>query len=446
MTHESYEGLSIGELHGTFPCSCSKGSHQIQTENVYVGPNSLHALAEDIQKRDISGSVTVICDETTYNLRGKAILELLEQLGITARSCLITGSELHADARLLGSVLLRTDENTSLLIAVGGGTLNDTARYISCRLHIPYIIYGTVASMDGFASTVSPILIDGFKRTYSAVHPVSVICDVEAMAQAPRQMTAAGLGDILGKYTALSDWTLSGYVNGEEKCPGIMNMMARAVEDCEKAAPGLETGDPAAVTKLAEALVLSGLAMQMYGNSRPASGCEHHVAHFWEMIHIARGQGSHFHGDKVGVAELLVLDFYRRFFDHIRPVKPVDMEQYQAQTRKAFGSLYEEVLRETGSAQEVPFEIQHENTIRHWAEIKAMADSITAKAFSIREMIDRCGGPVTPAQVGATPEDVRNALCYALNVRTRFTVLRLALRWGVLFDIVDEMMEDLYGK
>lgn len=444
MHHEDYEAYSVDQLKGTFPCHCSKGAHQILTETVYIGTDSLAVLQKEVKKRNYTGSITVLCDETTYALCAKEIITMLENDGHTVSLCRITGSELHADGRLLGTLLLKTSEETSLIIAVGGGTMNDTARYAAYRLHIPYMIYGTIASMDGFASTVSPILIDGFKRTFPAVYPICVICDAAAMAQGPRNITAAGLGDILGKYTALSDWMLSHYVNGEEVCFGIMNMMSRAIENCEKAVPALEKGGTQAVSELASALVLSGLAMQMSGNSRPASGCEHHISHYWEMIHIARGQGSRLHGDKVGVAELLVLDFYRRFFDHVRPVKEVDMEKYAEETKKAYGTLYDEVMLESGVNVQPPFEEQYKNTLENWDTCKAMADQLSSKIEPIKDMLIRCSGATRPEQVGASKEDVRNALYYALNVRTRFTILRLALRWGVLFDIVDEMMEDMY--
>ncbi len=46
---------------------------------------------------------------------------------------------------------------------------------------------------------------------------------------------------------------------------------------------GLKAGEADAYEKLMYALLLSGLAMQMTGNSRPASCAEHHVSHLWEM-------------------------------------------------------------------------------------------------------------------------------------------------------------------
>ena len=58
--------------------------------------------------------------------------------------------------------------------------------------------------MDGYASVVSPLICDGVKVTYDAVYPLAIVCDIDIMKQAPMRMLQAGLGDILGKYTALS--------------------------------------------------------------------------------------------------------------------------------------------------------------------------------------------------------------------------------------------------
>ena len=55
----------------------------------------------------------------------------------------------------------------------------------------------------------------------------------------------------------------------------------------------------------------SGLAMQMIGNSRPASCAEHQVTHLWDM-EVINGPLDALHGEKVSVAALLVLEEYKR--------------------------------------------------------------------------------------------------------------------------------------
>ena len=59
------------------------------------------------------------------------------------------------------------------------------------------------------------------------------------------------------------------------------------------------------------ALLLSGLAMQMAGNSRPSSGAGHHISHLWEMEGINPALDA-LHGEKVGVALSLVCAKYKK--------------------------------------------------------------------------------------------------------------------------------------
>ena len=60
---------------------------------------------------------------------------------------------------------------------------------------------------------------------------------------------------------------------------------------------GIASGEPEDCEKLMYALILSGLAMQMVGNSRPASCAEHHLSHLWEM-EVVNGPLDALHGEK----------------------------------------------------------------------------------------------------------------------------------------------------
>jgi glycerol-1-phosphate dehydrogenase [NAD(P)+] len=76
-------------------------------------------------------------------------------------------------------------------------------------------------------------------------------------------------------------------------------------------AEGIASGNQQAFENLTYGLLLSGIAMQMIGNSRPASAAEHHISHCIEMA--PEGLGVHsdaLHGEKVGVGTLLVCKVY----------------------------------------------------------------------------------------------------------------------------------------
>ena len=221
-----------------------------------------------------------------------------------------TEKPLVPDEYAVGSALAAMEPGDNLILAVGSGTLNDTARILSARTGVPYGIVATAPSMDGFASTVSPLILDGKKITKPAVYPAAILADTSIMKDAPMPMLTAGFGDIIGKYTALADWRLSRDLNGEYYCEECAALMARAVEKCAENAGGLRRRDEQAVEYVTEALVLSGIAMGMVGNSRPASGAEHHFAHTWEVDALARGEEHPLHGNSVGVAAVVSASLY----------------------------------------------------------------------------------------------------------------------------------------
>ena len=71
--------------------------------------------------------------------------------------------------------------------------------------------------------------------------------------------------------------------------------------------------------------MLSGIAIGYIGNSRPASGSEHHIAHFWEMMSLLKEKEGALHGERVGVAEIAVLKLYEMLLD-----KKLDFEKIKS--------------------------------------------------------------------------------------------------------------------
>ena len=171
----------------------------------------------------------------------------------------------------------------------------------------------TAASVDGFCSSVAAMTWNGCKKTLTAVAPKLVIADTEVFMNAPLRLTRSGFGDMIGKYVALTDWKISSILTGEFYCDRIASLTRKATEEVQNSIDGILAGDCEAYEKLMCGLLLSGLAMQMMGNSRPASGAEHHISHFIEMSPPRFAFDSDaLHGEKVGVGTLLALRDYKR--------------------------------------------------------------------------------------------------------------------------------------
>ena len=299
---------------GKFPgaeldCACGK-RHLVGIRSIRIGSGRLRELPQLLQELG-ARQVYLLADHNTWKAAGQQAANRMEGMGLPFHGRIFqTEKPLVPDEYAVGSALAAMEPGDDLILAVGSGTLNDTARILSARTGVPYVIVATAPSMDGFASTVSPLILDGKKITKPAVYPAAILADTSIMKDAPMPMLTAGFGDIIGKYTALADWRLSRDLNGEYYCEECAALMARAVEKCAENADGLRRRDEQAVEYVTEALVLSGIAMGMVGNSRPASGAEHHFAHTWEVDALARGEEHPLHGNSVGVAAVVSASLY----------------------------------------------------------------------------------------------------------------------------------------
>ena len=299
-----------------YSCACGK-SHKVDIQAIRVGSGVIQELPGIL--RDLGAShIFLVADNYTYEAAGRQVEQLLDQAGLSYHKRVFqTETPLVPNEYALGSVLAAMTSQDDMLLAVGSGTLNDVTKYVSARTGVPYVIAATAPSMDGYASTVAPTILDGFKTTLPAVYPAAIVADVDILKDAPMPMLTAGFGDIIGKFTSLADWRLSHQLNGEYYCPEVAGVIEAAVETCAANAKALAQREPQAIQAVTEALILSGLAMGMVGVSRPASGAEHQMAHYWEMDALRRGEEHPLHGNAVGVGTVLAASLYEMAAEYL---------------------------------------------------------------------------------------------------------------------------------
>lgn len=438
------KGLA-GIAGGSFSCGCGR-VHSVKTRKAYAGKNAAGRLISAVDECGVSGRPLVVADERTWAAGGAALYDAFAAAGMKPDKYIIKGKEIHADEHAVGGLLFRMKED-NFLVAAGSGTIGDVTRfsgYISGR---DFFIFGTAPSMDGFASSGAPVLIDGVKTTLECKAPMGVFGDTDIMAAAPKNMIAAGLGDMLGKYTAAADWQLGRDLTGEYYCDELAALENAARDKCADTAPRLAGRDPEAINALVEGLMLSGIAIQLTGNSRPASGAEHHISHYLEMMDVIDGSAARLHGDKVGVGFLLICSAYEKFFSKMpEQLPPQSMDAWEKGMRSAYGPLAEDIMQiSRGIHPPVPeWEEQKKLLFANWDKYAGIAKELSAVAERGRQLLHDAGGPVSMKELGYTKDRMVNALMYGKEVRTRFTVMRLIERFGMLEKIVEEIADELY--
>lgn len=325
-------------------CSCGH-AHSVSVQGIYIEPKASRYLSEVLQPYKCP---IFICDSKTKKATEEILCEYFEKNKVVE----LSGEEIHADNMNVACLSERIEDEADVLIAVGAGTIHDLTRYIAFEKDIPFISVPTAASVDGFVSTVAAMTWYGLKKTLTAKAPIFVLADTDIFSKAPYRLTASGISDLMGKYTALADWKISHMITGEYFCPRIYKLEMEAVMAVESILEEIKLGNEECMEKLMYALILSGLAMQMIGNSRPASGAEHHISHLWEMSVINEPVDA-LHGEKVSVGLILCLEKYEKILAAIESgnCQVEGNDEFELELLKdTFGEkgLYEDILEENG--------------------------------------------------------------------------------------------------
>ncbi|WP_408011400.1 sn-glycerol-1-phosphate dehydrogenase [Pseudalkalibacillus sp. A8] len=340
--------------------------------------------------------VILVADKTTNEVAGNQLSKVLpghiDHNLITLQPNKY--GQVVADEQTLIQLFAQTPQSTDVLIAVGAGTIHDIVRFVGYKMDIPFISVPTAASVDGFTSKGAPLIFHGIKQTVQTSSPLAVFADIEILAAAPRELTAAGFGDILGKFTSLLDWKISELIGNEPFNQLAADITRRSLENCVENVEKIAQGDAEGIEILMHSLVESGLVMLLLDFSRSASGGEHHLSHYWEMDLLKKDEVQLLHGSKVGVATAIITELYKQLGEQL------DVENLPKDT------TYNVRLR------------------KHWVDIKSLIDKLPDPS-KLRKLLKTAGNPTTAADLGISNELVQESLNEAYQLRDRCTGLFL---------------------
>ncbi len=387
--------MSVGEMPGYgFDCECGR-HHSVDINKILSGKGVLDQLPgalEEFRGRKI----LIVADDNTVLIGGNRVKEMMDGAGFDTELLVLPDHGypvLLPDEETVGRLLVHTSDDTGLLLGVGSGTVNDLCKIVSYKMKLPFVIVGTAPSMDGYASVMAPLIVDRQKITYPAHYPYVIVTDTDLLNTAPLVMKQAGFGDVIGKYTALADWRLAHKIKGDHYCAVTAELVQNAVDDCVANMDAYFGGEPDAVLKMNDTLLLTGISIGLIGYTRPASGSEHHLAHFWELDAIANGVEHPLHGNSVGLGSIASAEVYkimRERFEEVDAVSPPDPDM-------------------------------------------------------LREIYSRAGMALTPAELGIGTELFRRSLNNGYRIRPRYTIFNFTMEHGMLPEIADAVTGIMCG-
>lgn len=401
------------------PCACGK-EHTAVTKLCMIEPGALARLDTLMAESGLSGKRCAVYDANTYAAIPAELHPAAEQ------EILLPPSGLHADEHTTADLSAKLEGDVEVVLAIGGGPLHDIVRFCCKERGIPFVSIPTAASCDAFSAEVAAMTWEGVKRTINCQAPELVVADVNIIRAAPPHLILSGIGDVLGKFIALAEWRIAHAITGEAFCQPIYDMMHDALLQVWDNCLAAREGEPEAVAAVMQGLLLSGIAMQLFGSSRPASGAEHHISHLIDLRPVGLGpvRGAS-HGEQVGAGTILASREYHRIAaleditDRIMPFEPVDQDWL----RSYFG---EDLYPATAAENEKdalraasPLAI-----LMAWPEIQEIVAEIPT-AEELTKRLTALGAKTSLSDIGVPEEKLNEILDAAPYCRNRLTLMRL---------------------
>ena len=432
-------------------CDCGH-THYAPIKAIQISKGALESLPRFVLEGGYRHPY-ILCDKITYEIAAKRCEELLRQAGLQPFVLVIR--HLGFDEATLGEIVLNKPDDCDLMIGVGTGSITDMLRFSSFKLGLPCFTVATGAPMDGFSASVGIMNVNNLKATMPAHSTEVIIGDTDILKSAPYRMTIAGFADLIGKLNALNDWHLAVLINGDHYCQKIDELVQAYVDDILTKTDKIKARDPEAIGDVMNALLLTGATISLYGNSRPISGAEHHMSHYWEVLGEQRGKQYAMHGEQVAVGTVMALSVVEK----LSTLKPDFQKARDAASRFDFASWEENIRHTYGNASDAIIDLEKasgKNDPSRWLKrldtIEANWETIQQilkkvyPAQKLRMLLKDLGCPCDPKDIGITASVLKDTFLVCKETRNRYTVFQLAWDLAVMDDIADEIIAELQSQ
>lgn len=409
--------MDINKLLEGRKCECGK-THTCDIDYVYIEKGAISHLKEICENYK---SILIVADENTFGAAGEKTISALE--GKEIKKVIFTGEKVLVPNEEAISTVTENIDGIDVIVGIGSGVIQDLCKYVSFFNKIPYMVVATAPSMDGYASDGAAMITGGMKVTYKAGLPRAIIADTEVLCSAPIDMIKAGYGDIIGKFSALNDWKLSHCINDEYFCEWIYNLTDEQIDRTLRHASGILERNEESIKTLMEALVIIGILMSFAGSSRPASGSEHHLSHFFEITGIIDNTEYFPHGIDVAYSTVVTAEIREKILADKFPSKIFRDTRENYETRMK--SVYKQVADGCIELQDKVGNYANDRIniyIEKEKEIREILEEMPASE-DIYDMLELVGLDMNEFYSLYGKEKIENAVLYAKDLKDRYTVL-----------------------
>ncbi len=419
-------------LRGTLPDPDGPGSLTVPTRSVIIAPSLAGREASLIGELGFGSTLLLVGDSTTHRILGARVAAGLEQCFTVAPY--ILADRPHADAATVAEIETRIQASAAdAVIAVGSGTVNDLCKYAAHRRAVPYAVFATAPSMNGYTSVSAAITVEGHKKSLPATAAAGVFLDLEILSAAPARLIQAGFGDSACRSTAQTDWLLAHLLLDQPYRQAPFHLLAEDESVLFAQAGELLRGDLGTMERLARTLVLSGFGMTLCGGSYPASQGEHLISHYIEMVGDPSLPAA-YHGEQVAVATLTMARLQDRLLRGPVPilqrssVTEADLvRHFGAELGRHCWHNFAAKLLDPSRAGTL-----NARLAKDWPAMTQALRQVSRAPDQIAAALRAVGAPTRAEEIGLPDAFYRDAVLHAREIRDRFTFLDLAAESGRL--------------
>lgn len=398
------------------------------------------------------GKAKIVADVNTWAVSGEKVYGMFVASGIPTAKFIIPEREFHAEWKYV-ELLDRELDGGWIAVSVGSGVINDLCKLSSHHHRQRYLTLPTAASVDGYSSFGASISYQNSKQTFSCPAPLGIVADIDVIAAAPKEMTAAGYADLAAKIPAGGEWMIADRMGAEPIIPAAWHVLQDVLDDLLSRPEAVAKGEPQAVADLFEGLTLSGFAMQAAQSSRPASCCDHLFSHILDMTHHRFKGRLQSHGFQVAIGTLtmcavfdafLKLDMTRIDVDRCVAAWP-SLEQEQQRALEIFKDFpapqlgYSEITKKYAPAETVRAQLSALKAC--WPEFRRELRKQVYSFDKMRGLLKIVGAPYDPSMIGVDRRMLLEMFPKVQLMRFRFNLLDLAKR-GLFYD---ELVQDVFA-
>jgi len=430
-------------------CDCAY-DHDMPDMDIYIKSGLIDECADCITKSGFGKNVVIVADSNTYEAAAKTIEKNLSQAGFCCRMCMLAGQDIEPTPEMTEIITAKVESDTDFLLSVGSGVITDLTRRSAFLAELPFAVFGTAASMDGYTSITSSMMIDGMKVTLYGKSAKLLMFDPAVLASAPPLMQAAGVGDVLAKYNVLVDWKLGNAVAGEIFCPLCEKLLENALSTCSSNIDEIIACTKKGMEALIESLILAGLTVLIVRYTRPVASVEHNMSHYFEMMQLAYGGNAPSHGIGVGIGliySLLLHDMLRK-----ADLSKIDKDKIKAnrrtreQTREFLISYFPPGVGEEVIEANKYWYLEwpdHEKRINALAAYHSQYKKDCEILPSYKDIIKYFtlfGAPTSAAKAGIDKERLRKTLLCTGSFRPRYSISSALAELGMLKECTNKIL------